>query len=111
MSVALPLQKSGVYLLTAKLADSSTSRIIIWLEDTAIVRKPLAEGMFFYYPGRRRERPADRPRSISNSSAFRQKPIGGGTQVTIDTLNFAEQTDADGQLVHRASRKRPSIRG
>ena len=36
-----PLQKAGAYLVTAKMAGGNTSRIVLWIADTAIVRKPL----------------------------------------------------------------------
>ncbi len=48
LTVATPLEHAGVYLVTAKLADGNTSRTVVWLEDLAIVRKPLATGMFYY---------------------------------------------------------------
>ena len=41
ITVTTPLQKAGAYLLTAKMADGNLSRIIIWVADTAIVKKPL----------------------------------------------------------------------
>ncbi len=40
---ATPLKKAGAYLLTAKMADGNTSRIIVWIADTAIVKKQLDE--------------------------------------------------------------------
>ena len=48
ITVATPLQKAGAYLLTAKMADGNTSQIIVWLEDTAIVKKPLSGAMYYY---------------------------------------------------------------
>ncbi len=48
ITVATPLQKAGAYLLTAKLADGNSSHIILWLEDTAIVKKPLDHGTFYF---------------------------------------------------------------
>ena len=41
VTVATPLQKAGAYLLTAKMNDGNTCYIVIWLNDTAIVQKPL----------------------------------------------------------------------
>ncbi len=42
ITVTTPLQKAGAYLLTAKMADGNTSNIVLWLADTAIVKKALA---------------------------------------------------------------------
>ncbi len=48
ITVATPLQKSGAYFVTAKVADGNTSQIILWLADTAIARKPMADKSFYY---------------------------------------------------------------
>ncbi len=48
ITVATPLEKAGAYLLSAKMAGGNTSYIILWLNDTAIVRKPLP-GKNYYY--------------------------------------------------------------
>ena len=68
ITVTTPLQTPGAYLVTAKLADGNTSKIILWLADTAIVRKPM-EDKSFYYRRRRRDRRADTPKRTLNSSA------------------------------------------
>ncbi len=62
ITVATPLQKAGAYLLTAKLADGNSSHIILWLEDTAIVKKPLDHGTFYFV--------AD---AVSGASRFRKR--------------------------------------
>ena len=78
ITVTTPLQKAGAYLLTAKMADGNTSQIIIWVEDTAIVKKPLA-GAIYYYVG---DAQAGRrsPKRMSNSLA-----IGSGRSTRIDS--------------------------
>ena len=53
VTVTTPLQKAGAYLLTAKMAGGNTSLIILWVDDTVIVKKPMArEGLLL-----RRRRP------------------------------------------------------
>jgi len=48
VTVETPLKKAGAYLLKATLAGGQTSRIVIWLNDTVIVQKPLdKENMYF----------------------------------------------------------------
>ncbi len=68
ITVATPLQKSGAYLLTAKMADGNTSDTIIWLEDTAIVKKPLSGGTFYYVADANTGAQFRKP--MSNSSAI-----------------------------------------
>jgi len=48
ITVETPLQKPGAYLVTATIAGGNTSRIIAWLDDTVIIRKPLS-GKTLYY--------------------------------------------------------------
>ncbi len=47
-TVTSPLQKPGAYLLTAKVKEGNTANVIVWIADTAIVRKPLADKMLYY---------------------------------------------------------------
>ncbi|MDO9264347.1 MAG: MG2 domain-containing protein, partial [Desulfosalsimonadaceae bacterium] len=48
VTVETPLKKAGAYLLKATLAGGHTSRIVIWLNNTVIVQKPLdKENMYF----------------------------------------------------------------
>ena len=44
------LQKAGAYLLEAKMAGGNVSYIVVWLADTAIVKKPLV-GKTYYFVG------------------------------------------------------------
>ncbi|HKD38268.1 MAG TPA: MG2 domain-containing protein, partial [Pirellulales bacterium] len=99
ITVITPLQKAGAYLLTAKMADGNTSNIIIWLEDTAIVKKPLDKGMFYFVA----DAASGEPIAKVNLEffGFRQKQIGSTNQFTLDFLNFAESTDANGQFIGR----------
>ncbi len=43
-----PLSKGGAYLITAKVAGGNESRIVLWLHDTIIVRKPVASGALYF---------------------------------------------------------------
>ena len=97
ITVATPLQKAGAYLLTAKMADGNTSNIIVWLEDTAIVKKPLDGGMFYYVA----DATTGEPIAKANLEffGFRQAPVGNTNQFNLEISNFAEATDADGLLI------------
>ena len=96
ITVATPLEKAGAYLLSAKMAGGNTSYIILWLNDTAIVRKPLP-GKNYYYV-------AD---AVSGSPVAKAEVEFFGWQqkwiqpnhIDILTKQFAEYTDADGQLL------------
>jgi len=101
VTVTTPLQDAGAYLLTAKMADGNTSYIIIWLADTAIVRKPLPEKMYYFVA----DAASGKPIAKANMEFFgwRQESTRKGRNTprsyTVLTKNFAEYTDADGQLL------------
>ena len=42
------LQDAGAYLVVARMQHGNTARIIIWVSDTVIVKKPLKNQMFYY---------------------------------------------------------------
>lgn len=100
ITVSTPLQKAGAYLLKAKMADGNTSQIILWLADTAIVKKPL-DGKTYYYVG-----DAVDGRPIPNAKldffGYKQMYVSG-TRYNTEIQQFTEKTDADGQLLHSGS--------
>jgi len=99
ITVTTPLQKAGAYLLTAKMADGNLSRVILWLADTAIVKKPLDKKTWYYVA----DAVTGKPVAKANVEFFgwQQKYIGkrGQRRYNTETRSFAEFTDADGQIV------------
>lgn len=94
MTVNTPLQNAGAYLLIAKMENGNTSRIIVWLDDTAIVHKRLAGQTYYYVADSRTGKPV--PGANLEFFGYWQKHIGRN-QYQIQTTNFAEQTDQNGQ--------------
>ena len=98
ITVATPLQKAGAYLLTAKMVDGNMSRIVIWVADTAIVKKPL-NGKTWYFVA---DAVSGKPIAKANVEFFgwRRKYSNVGGKRSYNTLikNFSEFTDADGQV-------------
>ena len=43
-TIETPLDAAGVYLVTARMDDGNVSRVIVWLDDIAVVRKQIASG-------------------------------------------------------------------
>ena len=95
ITVTTPLQKAGAYLVTAKVADGNTSKIVLWLADTAIVRKPMPDKSFYFVA----DAVTGAPIAKANVEffAYRQRHVDGNNY-QIDTKNFAEATDANGQV-------------
>ncbi len=98
ITITTPLQKAGAYLLTAKMADGNTSRIVLWVADTAIVKKMLDQQNYYFVADAVSGKPI--PRANLEYFGYRQdwKREGNGGHYDITTRNFAEFTDADGQL-------------
>jgi uncharacterized protein YfaS (alpha-2-macroglobulin family) len=102
ITVTTPLQKAGAYLVTAKLPDGNTSRIIIWIADMALVRKSLDGNKWWIYTA---DAVTGRPLPKANVEFFgfwqHQLPgAGNNPRWTVETADLAEKTDADGQLVY-----------
>ncbi len=95
ITVTTPLQEAGAYLLTSKMADGNETHIILWLNDTAIVRKSLA-GKSLYYVA---DAVSGRPVGNCNVEffGFRNDPIEDGSR-RVRTKNFAEHTDEKGMV-------------
>ncbi|MCZ6793448.1 MAG: MG2 domain-containing protein, partial [Planctomycetota bacterium] len=103
ISVTTPLQKAGAYLLTAEIKDGNTSKIVVWLSDTSIVRKPL-DGEVYYFVA---DAVTGRPVARANLELFgyQRRRVSRG-RYEVFTRNFAEFTDADGQVFLDVDRTR-----
>jgi uncharacterized protein YfaS (alpha-2-macroglobulin family) len=103
ITVSTPLQKAGAYLVTAKMAGGNTSKIVLWLEDTAIVKKPLGASGTFYFVA---DAMTGAPIAKANVEFFgyRQRATGNN-RFTVDARNFAEATDDDGQIISQPKDK------
>jgi uncharacterized protein YfaS (alpha-2-macroglobulin family)/tetratricopeptide (TPR) repeat protein len=97
ITVTTPLQKAGAYLVTARMQDGNTSKIILWLEDTAIVKKPLSDGTFYFVA----DAVTGAPVAGANLEffGFKQRQIGNTNRFEVLTTNFEEATDKDGQYI------------
>ena len=60
ITVTTPLQKAGAYLLTARMEGGNTSQIVVWLDDTVIVKKPLADKAYYFVADARTGQPVPR---------------------------------------------------
>jgi uncharacterized protein YfaS (alpha-2-macroglobulin family) len=98
VTVTTPLLKPGAYLLTAKMAGGNTSRILVWLSDTVIVRKQL-DGRVLYYVA---DAVTGQPVAKAEMSFFGWKQVQvkpNTNQFRVETTAFDSTTDADGQII------------
>ncbi len=99
-TITTPLTRPGAYLLTAKVAGGNTSKIVIWLADTAIVKKPLREHSFYYVA----DAVSGKPVAGAELHFFGFKPEHlEGNRYRVHVRERAEKTNADGQLKFPAS--------
>ena len=48
VQITTPLKKAGAYLLKSEMEGGNTTFMVLWVADTAIVKKPLDKGVFTY---------------------------------------------------------------
>ena len=97
ITVQTPLTKAGAYLLTGTLDKGNVSRIIVWIADTALVRKNLDKGTLFYVA----DAVTGTPIAKANVELFgyEQRWLGGNSgSYKVFTKDIAEFTNPDGLL-------------
>ncbi|NQT39977.1 MAG: alpha-2-macroglobulin, partial [Planctomycetes bacterium] len=97
VTVETRLKKAGAYLLVGKMAGGNTSNIVVWLSDTAIVKKHLANQAYYYVA----DAISGAPLAKVNLEFFgwRFQHHNNPRRVEVLTKNFAEFTDADGHVI------------
>jgi alpha-2-macroglobulin len=96
ITVTTPLQQPGAYLVKATMNDGNVSQIIVWVDDTVIVRKSLDNKMLYYIA----DATSGVPVAKANVEFFgwQSHYEQNGRKHTVVTRNFAEFSDVDGQL-------------
>jgi alpha-2-macroglobulin len=96
IEVAVPVQKAGAYLVTAKMAGGNTSRIVLWLADTVLLQKHTAHGALYLVA----DAVTGKPVAGANVEFFGYTPLPAPRgRVRVGTLDFAETTGDDGLAV------------
>ncbi len=94
------LKKAGAYLLIARMQNGNTARIIIWVNDTVIVKKPLKQQTFYYVA----DAVSGKPITDAHLEFFgyHQKQINGTQRYRINSRSFSHRSDQDGQVILEA---------
>ncbi len=96
ITVSTPLQQAGAYLLKSQMADGNVSEIVVWIADTAILKKPLVDKTY-YYVG---DAVTGQPVGHANVEFFGyQNKFLGNNNWQVDTLDFAEFTSDQGEVM------------
>ncbi|MBY0522870.1 MAG: hypothetical protein K2R98_05710 [Gemmataceae bacterium] len=103
ITVTTPLKKPGAYLLRGQMANGNLSRVIVWVADTVITKKPL-EGQAMYYVADALNGAAV-PKAEMEFFGWRQVHFGPGpNDYRVDTTGFKETTNDDGQAFIQGNR-------
>ncbi len=98
ITVTTPLNRPGAYLLTAQMDGGNLSRIIVWVSDTAIVKKQL-DGKAYYYVA---DAVTGAPVGKAHVDFFgwRQvQTVPNQPHFKVQTRAFTATADNDGQVV------------
>ena len=94
-TITTPLAKAGAYLVTATMADGNTSRIVLWIADTAIVKKPMANRTYYYVADAVTGEPL--PGVNVELFGYHMKPAGRN-KTQVETSSTTYHSDATGQV-------------
>ncbi|HOD82246.1 MAG: MG2 domain protein [Planctomycetes bacterium ADurb.Bin126] len=97
ITVQTPLKNPGAYLLTSKMDDGNTCFIVLWVADTAIVKKQLDKQVLIYVADAATGKPV--VKSNVEFFGYWQEYQSKTRTYTLHTTQFAELTDADGQIL------------
>ncbi|MCA9178230.1 MAG: alpha-2-macroglobulin [Planctomycetales bacterium] len=95
VTVQTPIKEAGAYWLTAKMKDGNNFYTLLWIEDTAIVRKQLSEKNLYYVADARTGKPVEG--ATVEFFGYKQERVTGRI-FKVTTSNFAERTTADGTV-------------
>jgi alpha-2-macroglobulin len=95
-TVTTPLQKAGAYLLIARMEGGNTSEIVIWVDDTVLIKKPLADKAYYFVADARTGRPV--PLASVELFGWRQIQVQGKNEFRLETRSMSVRADYDGQI-------------
>jgi uncharacterized protein YfaS (alpha-2-macroglobulin family) len=98
VSVSTPLQTAGAYLLVAKMANGNTSRIVVWVNDLAIIKKNLENKVMYFVADAITGRPV--PDMQVDFFGWKVEQVAPNqNQWRTLTQKFTQKTDKDGMVV------------
>jgi alpha-2-macroglobulin len=93
-AVTPPLKNAGAYLLTARMADGNTSKIVVWITDTVIVKQPMDKKTWCFVADAVTGKPL--PKTKLEFFGYRQEWKSNKRSTLVE--QFAELSDNDGQV-------------
>ncbi len=104
ITVDTPVKKPGAYLLVGKMAGGNTSRIIIWVSDTVIIKKQLSGQAYYEVADAVTGQPI--PKAAVEFFGWRQEQVKpNANQFRVVIHQALDTTDADGQVIVGADKQ------
>ena len=100
IDIKTPVTAPGAYLVEARIADGNTTRTVLWLTDTLIVKKPAANGSLFFVADAATGQPL--PRIVLEFLGTRSVERNGKSR--LEVKSFAEATDDTGLFLWKSDR-------
>jgi alpha-2-macroglobulin len=102
VTVATPLQRAGAYLVSAKMEGGNTCYVVIWVADTAIVRKPMDKQIYCFVADAATGAPIPKANIefFGYWQEWRQNPITHAGYYVVHTADSAEFTNASGEVTY-----------
>jgi uncharacterized protein YfaS (alpha-2-macroglobulin family) len=99
ITVSLPdgLKQPGAYLLVAKLNNGNTARIIIWISNTVIIKRPLKNQVLYYVADAVSGKPL--PNATVDFFGYRTQRIGKTKRYRVIHRSFTRQSDPNGLII------------
>jgi uncharacterized protein YfaS (alpha-2-macroglobulin family) len=92
-----PMDQAGAYLLTGDISNGNTARILVWVSDTTLIKKPLDKQVLYYAADAVNGRPLDG--TDVEFFGYYPKQVTGQNRYQILYKDFYRQTDNDGRII------------
>ncbi|UCG08033.1 MAG: hypothetical protein JSV83_05140 [Desulfobacterales bacterium] len=99
ITVSLPngLEQPGAYLLVAELNNGNIARIIIWVSDTVIIKRPLNNQVLYYVADAVSGKAL--PDATVDFIGYRTQRIGKTKRYRVIHSSFTRKTNTDGLII------------
>lgn len=101
VKVNIPVKKAGAYLISGTMRDGNQTRIVLWHSDTAIVKKVINDGAYYYVADAATGKGLEKV----NLEFFGYQNQWRDGVINTEFKNFAEFTDSKGQLTRSTARQ------
>ncbi len=99
VTIKLPkaLTQAGAYLLVAEMQNGNSARVITWVSDTTIIKKPLDKQVLYYVADAVSGKPL--AGATIDFFGYRAQQIKGKNRYRIRHKAFSRRTDEDGRII------------